>query len=108
MNLRELTEAEYKATWHGQTMVNKTSMATEVVDIWPYAEAALKANYPNECNCKLDVNHVYESHDGEFQHILIGANTANLYLVIVVNVLERKVEGHYHLNLGKLYGLLDA
>lgn len=108
MELRELTEAEYKATWHGGTMVNKTTTATEVVNIWPYAEAALNASYPSECNCNLEVSNVYESQDGQFQHILIGTNTSNLYLVIIVNVLERRVEGHYHLNLGKLYGLLDA
>src|SRR5687768_14841915 len=89
--LRELTQAEYDATWHGPTMVDKTAMAREVIDIWPYAEAALTANHPHECN--LNVNHVYESEDGRFQHILIGTNTSNVYLVVVVNVLARQVEG---------------
>lgn len=108
MKLRELTQAEYDATWHGPRMEDKTTTATEVLDIWPYADAALRASYPHECNCNLEVNHVYESQDGQFQHVAIGTNTSNLYLVIVVNVMAKQIEGHFHLNLGKLYGLAGS
>jgi len=108
IQLRELTQVDYDATWRGPSMVDKTTTATEVLDIWPYADAALNISYPHECNCNLKVNHVYESQDGQFQHILIGTNTSNLYLVIVVNIPEKKIEGHFHLNLGQLYGVGDG
>jgi len=106
--LHELTQAEYDATWHGPTMVEKTTTAQPVLDIWPYADAALKQVCPGECICPLNADHVYESQDGKFQHILIGTNTSNVYLVVVVNVLRREIEGHFLLDLGKLYGLQAA
>jgi hypothetical protein len=108
IQLRELTQAEYDATWHGLRMVDITTTATEVLDIWPYADKALNASYPHECNFNLKVNQVYESQDGCFQHVLIGTNTSNLYLAVIVNVQAQQIEGHFHLNLGQLYGLVDG
>ena len=89
-------------------MVEKTHSATMALNIWPYADAALDAAYPNEPIGNLDASHVYETSDGEYQHILIGTNTSNVYLVVVVNVKQKAVEGHFKLDLGRLYGVSKA
>ena len=108
MHIHELSQAEYDATWHAATMIEKTHSAVVVVDIWPYALAAMEQMYPREATDQLNVNHVYECRDGAFQHILIGTNHSNIYLVVVVDVQGRCIEGHFRLDIGKLYGLSPA
>ena len=108
MRVRELTEDEYKASWHGDRMINSTDTAEEVLDIWPYVRAVMADSYPDLQHTGSDVYRIYESEDGEIHHVYVDVGVPNLHLVIVVSVVAREIEGHYHLNLGKLYGLLDS
>lgn len=100
--LRELSRQEYEATFY-PPMLDVTHTADEVVDLWPYASEALRAMFPGDCSCDLNVGYVYESKDQHFQHILVSSNTSNVYLVVVVNKWERVIVGHHRLDLGGLY-----
>lgn len=108
MRLRELTEDEYKASWHGDKMHNATDTAEEVLDIWPYVRAVLIESYPDLNHTETNVYRIYESGDGEIHHVYVDTGVPNLHLVIVVSVMRREIQGHVHLNLGKMYGLLDS
>jgi|SRR5687767_7739490 len=108
MRLRELSEDEYKASWHGDRMRNRTDSAKEVLDIWPYVRAVLADSYPDLKHTETDVYRIYESIDGEIHHVYVDVGIPNLHLVVVVSVVAREIHGHFHLNLGKLYGLLDS
>lgn len=45
------------------------------------------------------VKHIYETHDGQFQHINIPVPLDNTYLVVIVDKPKREILGHYILNL---------
>jgi len=102
--LRTLTEQEFKATFLAP-MADVTATAEEVVDLWAYAEPALREAYPDVCSCDWKVKHIYESSDHAFQHVLIPTHVSNLYLVVVVDMKRKSVLGHHLLDLGALYGV---
>ncbi len=104
LDLRELSRPEYEATLRAP-MRDVTSTAEEVVDLWPYAERALREAFPQACNCDLEVGYVYEAADGSYQHILVPSHESNVYLVVIVDKEAKAILGHYRLNLGALYGV---
>jgi len=102
--LRQLTEAEFEATF-ATPMRNVTQSAREIVEIWPYAEAAIARDFPDAHTCNWDAEYVYEDPSARWQHILINTEMPNAYLVIVVEVASKSIVGHHFLNLNRKYGL---
>ena len=102
MSVRELAESEYNVSWHGSQMRNVTETAEEVLDIWPYVREVLTECYPHVDHGDADVYRIYESLDRQIHHVYINVGIPNLHLVVVVSVCAKAIEGHFHLNLGKL------
>ena len=101
----ELTESEYRGTMNGK-MQDVTETAEPVVDIWPYVELLVKANVVLQYVFDRElVESVYRSQDGVFDHILIPTDNSNCFTVVVVDLLRRKIKGHYKLDLNKEYGI---
>ncbi|MBT9518714.1 MAG: hypothetical protein IV112_18675 [Methyloversatilis discipulorum] len=101
---RTLSESEFGATFI-PPMNDVTNNAEEVIDLWGYAEPALRQEFPEVCSCDWNVKHIYESSNGAFQHVLIPTHKSNLYLVVVIDKLLRQVLGHHMLDLGEKYGV---
>lgn len=104
MNTRRLDESEFKATIAGR-MCDVTKTADEVIDIWPYVEAVPSADYAE--HSLLDVELVYRSGDDQFEHVLIATGAKNVYLVIVVNFVQKAIYGHRLLDLNREYGFTE-
>jgi hypothetical protein len=102
--LRSLSEQEFEATF-SPPMREVTNSAEEVVSLWPYAEQALRTMFPEACSCDWRVRYVYESSNGNYQHVLIPSHISNVYAVIVINKQARTILGHHQLDLGALYGV---
>lgn len=102
---RTLSEPEFEATFV-PPMVDVTTSAEEVVDLWAYAEPALRQEFPEACSCDWNVKHIYETSNGAFQHVLIPTHLSNLYLVVVIDKLHQQVFGHHLLDLGAKYGVV--
>ena len=102
-DLRQLTREEYEATFR-EPMRDVTTTADEVVELWPYAEQALRALFPHVCNCAHDVEAIYETGDSAYQHVLIPSHEQNVYLSVIVDKPQRSILGHYRLDLNALYG----
>jgi hypothetical protein len=99
---RELTKAEYEATF-SSPMRNVTETAEEIVDVWAYADPIIEAEYHNCSAWNWRVMFIYESADGAHQHLNIPLPKHNTYLSVVVDKANRKILGHYILDLGALY-----
>lgn len=104
--MRELSRSEFEATFI-KPMVNVTTTAEEVVEIWPYADSAIAAAFPDVQAQHWDVGYVYESSDRKYQHVLIETHQENVYLAIVIDKADKVIIGHHKLNLGALYGIDD-
>ena len=80
-------------------MLDVTSSAEEIVDLWEYASEIVDANYPDASEWDWRVMFIYESRDGRFQHLNIPVPLNNTYLSVVVDKPNRKILGHYVLDL---------
>lgn len=102
--LHTLSDSEFKATF-AAPMADVTATAEELVDLWAYADPALRTAFPDASSWEWRVKHIYQSGDGAFQHVLIPAPIDNAYFVVVISVVKREILGHHLLNLGAFYGV---
>ncbi|MDX1571696.1 MAG: hypothetical protein R3200_14545 [Xanthomonadales bacterium] len=99
LSTRLLTAEEFEATVE-EPMRDMTRIpgAAVELDIWPYADAVLEQEYADQDTAKWDVKRVYCNAPNTFQHVLIPTHERNGYLVIVIDVGNERVLGHYRLN----------
>ena len=102
MDRKLLTKEEYDETLSPK-MVNVTETADEIVDLWGYADPVIESEYHNCSAWDWRVNHIYESQNGLYQHIGIAVPIDDTYLVLIANIKEKEIIGHYILDLGALY-----
>ncbi len=100
-----LTEKEYKDTMT-DGMVDVTMTAEPVVDIWPYVQqltldkVVLDHVYENGL-----VEKVYRNGRGTFDHVLLPTDNLNVFIVIIVDLKQKNIRGHFKIDLNKEYGL---
>lgn len=104
---RLLSDAEFHETF-AEPMSNVTGSAEALVNIWPYVDDVLEKEFAGHLTAEWDVSCVYESGDRKYQHILVGTDTKNVYLAIVVDVVKRSVLGHHLLNLNVKYSITQC
>lgn len=105
MQTNLLTDAAFHATF--SDMLDVTDSAEPALDIWPYVESVSAMDLDGTSIVGSDVETVYRTGDGRFDHVLIPTNYRNIYLVLVVDRLAPVVFGHHLLNLNDKYGLPD-
>ena len=100
-----LLDAEGWRSTFAEPMKDVTENPEPVVDVWPYVAAVPPAELRSLAYRAGEVEHVYRSGDGRFDHVLIPTSARNEYLVVVVARDERSVHGHHVLDLNREYGL---
>ena len=77
-------------------MVDVTMTAELVVDIWPNVrqltldKVVLEYVFKNEL-----VEKVYRNDKGTFEHILLLTDNSNIIIVVIVDLRQNKIKGHY-------------
>ena len=99
---RELTQEEYEATY-SPPMVEVTNVAEEMVDLWAYADPVIAEKFHSCPDWDWRVMYLYESRDGAYQHILIPVPLDNTYMSVIVDKPQRRIIGHYLLDLEQIY-----
>ena len=98
-----LSEKEYKSTMTPK-MVNVTETAEPEVDIWDYVEELTAENIV--VKYVLDntlVEKVYRNQTNTFDHVLLPTPKENFFIVLIVDLVSKKVTGHYPLDLNAEY-----
>ena len=104
-NIRELNKNQYLQTM-GNNMKNATNEAYPSVDIWNYAKLLLDNNLISKYGFDNQIiEAVYVNDENTYHHILLFTDKPNCYVVIVVNVIQRTIFGHYILDLNKEYDI---
>ena len=98
--MKLLTETEYKETF-SPPMNDVSKSAEEIIDLWAYADVIIENEYSEYDTWEWKVAHIYETGDGHFQHIGIPVPKDDVYLIVIVNKIQRSIVGHYILKLGK-------
>ena len=103
--IKQLTEAEFKSTFTYK-MLNVTHTAEPTVDIWSYVQELVieKIVMKYVYERKL-VELVYRNSENTFDHVLLPTNSANVFIVIIVDLEQKNIKGHFKLDLSKEYGL---
>ena len=102
---RELTELEYQETI-GTNMTDVTETADPAVDIWPYVRFLVNEHAVSEQVVEETlVEKVYRDDTGTFDHIFLPTEKETVFIVIIVNIPEQLVIGHYILDLTEKYSL---
>ena len=86
------------------TIVHPMRRLSEVprdeIEVWPYVD-----ELPDDPTDGNDVECVYRSADGRWDHVLIPTEVDPMYLVVVVDVVRNEVLGHHVLTLNDQYGV---
>ena len=100
-----LTEKQYKDTMTNK-MVDVTETVQPVVGIWDYVGHLTKdkevLDYVNE---EQLVEKVYRNDEETFDHVLLPTDNSNIFIVIIVDIRQKEIKGHFRLDLNKEYGL---
>jgi hypothetical protein len=98
-----LTATEFKNTF-GTSMADVTTTAEPVVDIWHYVVELVKQNlvdsYVYENNL---VEKVYRNNFQTFDHVLLPTDKENVFITLVVDLVSKKILGHFKFDLNKEY-----
>lgn len=101
----QLSEDEFKATFTGK-MIDVTLSASPVLDIWPYVQQLIKDKFVLDYVYKNElVEKVYRNDKNTFDHVLLPTSDSNVLIVIIVDLKQEIIRGHYRLDLNKEYGL---
>ena len=105
MNTRLLHDETFHATFAEPMRSAEGDEGPPCVDIWPYIEAIPGDDLISFSVRGQDVECVWRTGDGRYDHVLIPTHTKNVYLVIVVDLEETRIFGHHVINLNEKYGL---
>jgi len=101
----ELTPEEFQSTF-GTQMMDVTDSIESTVDIWEYiGELYVDEEVSEYVVANELVEKVYRNESGTFDHVLVPTENENLYLLIVVDLLNESILGHHWLDMAKEYGL---
>ncbi|AMS43303.1 hypothetical protein AA2016_4391 [Aminobacter aminovorans] len=102
IHLRELTESEFLDCSRG-SMSDVTSAQQPVADVWPYVDLL----DPRSVGVLAirDVEYVYRDASQRYDHVVIATDTADIFLVVIIDRRAKRVLGHRLLDLLVKYGL---
>ena len=74
-------------------------------DFWPYVDAIPPQDFAgHDCSGGV-VEWVYRHPSGRLEHVLIGSDTRDVFMVIVIDAVNQVVVGHHLLDLPARYGI---
>jgi hypothetical protein len=79
-----------------------SELPRDEIEVWPYVDELGDDPFATAGN---DVECVYRSADGRWDHVLVPSAVAPTYLVVVVDVERNVIVGHHVLTLNDQYGL---
>lgn len=103
--IKELSRKEFEKTFSNK-MIDVTKTAEPILNIWEYAKVLSNQQLiPSIVYDKELVEFVYRNNENTFEHILLPTSEKNVFVIIVVNIIEKKIKGHYKIDIEKEYGL---
>ena len=101
----QLTEIEFKSTYTDK-MIDVTETAEPVVDIWPYVQQLMVNKIVHKYTFENTlVEKVYRNQTNTFEQVLLPSPNKNIFIVIIIDLINIKIKGHYQLNLNEEYNL---
>jgi hypothetical protein len=101
----ELSKVDFTSTMTPK-MLDVTTTAMPVVDIWPFVkELVYEGIVENHVFTNNLIERVYRNQSNWCDQILLPTGSENVFIVILVDIEEKKILGYHRLDLNKEYGL---
>ena len=106
MKTKKLSKKEFSSTF-SPIMDDITNKPNAIINIWEYVELLDKSKYfINDYIVKKKlVEKVYRNSVNTYDQILIPTTKTNVFLVIIVSIIDKNIMGHCLLDLNKEYGI---
>ena len=97
--LIELTPEEFINTMSAE-MEDVTEWAEPVTDIAPYVQALIDEHLilPNTLDDEL-IEIIYRNEEGTYDHVLLPTENDEVFIAIVIDLVEEAIMGHYKMDL---------
>jgi hypothetical protein len=97
--LRELSPEEFISTM-SEEMADVTETADAVVDITDYVDALAAEGLvlPNTIEEEL-IEIIYRNEEETFDHILLPTDNEEVFIALVIDLVEEQILGHYRMDL---------
>ncbi len=103
MQVPRLTEEAFKATM--PQAVARDLAEDAPVEFWSYFDTIPESDFAgHDCSAGI-VTSVYRDTSGRWEHVLVGTEDRNVFMVLVVDLTNQCVQGHHLLDLNQRYGL---
>lgn len=103
---KALSGDQVTAIFDTSSFSNVTMTATNVLNIWPYVSNIPHSDYAGYSLTKNgDVETVQRNYEGTFDLVHLATDIKNAFLVVVVDLKNDKIHGHFILDLNKEYGI---
>jgi hypothetical protein len=99
-----LTRAQYLATFSGPNK-RLDEKLYDVSYVWPYVQLIPPEEHPGFEICWGYVPFVYQTSNGEYDHVYVSTRTQNVFLLVVRQNQSASIFGHHLLNLNEEYGM---
>jgi hypothetical protein len=99
-----LSREEFLATFN-DPMVRVPAEEQPSIDFWPYFESISQRDFEGHDCSSGQVEYAWRDSSGRFEHVLVDSEDRNVFMLLVLDRLERTVYGHRLLDLNREYGL---
>jgi hypothetical protein len=106
MAIRELSEAEFQATFIPPMRRLAVGEAAPVrLSLKEYVAEVIHALALPTSAADIEIHYVYVARDDSFTHVNFSWGVKNVFLAVVVDNRHEAIHGHRVLDFNKLYGL---
>ena len=102
-----LSDTDFEATF-APPMQQLGPEAQPPFDFWGYFDEIPEEDFGGYDCSAGDVSYVYRAASGHFEHVLVDSDDRDVFMVLVLDLNEGTVFGHYLLDLPTKYGLRNA
>ena len=102
--MKRLTEEEFLATL-SEPMRRLALDASPPLDFWDYFGSIPVSDFEGHDCSAGGVTYVWEDSSSRYQYVHINSEDQNVFMVLVLDTVEKTVLGHRLLDLNREYGL---
>ena len=89
-----------------ERMVDVTGITGPVTDIWPYVrELVSEKIIPESVLAKKTIEIIYQNENKTFDHVLLPTENAGVFMIVIIDLIQKKIMGHYRQDLNEVYGV---
>ncbi len=106
MAIQQLNKAHYLSTFaEPMRLLKENETPPKCISLKDYVEECIPAHDLPTTTDDIEIHYEYVSGNQKYTHVMFFYGKPNEYLVVIIDNIEERVEGHYLLDLNAEYGV---